>query len=120
MAGTTTAGELDRRYSSETARATAWRQARDPRCAVMAVSDGDGLDVVIEGEAVRVTDEARLRRLAGAWVATHGEEWRFDVRDGAFAHAEGAARVFEVVPATTFAFGRDGDDYSQTRWRAGG
>ncbi len=159
-------GELDARYSSEGATATAWEEARDrvaeadvyhlctvrpngrphvtpllavwlddavhfctgpdeqkardlagrPLCAlVVASSAPDGLDVVIEGEAVRVADEARLRRLADAWVAKYGEEWRFEVRDGAFAHAAGTALVFEIVPAVMFAFGK-GDEYSQTRW----
>jgi nitroimidazol reductase NimA-like FMN-containing flavoprotein (pyridoxamine 5'-phosphate oxidase superfamily) len=92
--------------------------ARSPRCALIAGSDApDGLDVVIEGEAMPVTDEARLRRLADAWVAKYGEGWRFDVRDGAFfSHAGGSALVFEVAAATAFAFAR-GDVYSQTRWR---
>ena len=93
--------------------------ARSPLCALIAGSDApDGLDVVIEGEAVRVTDEARLRRLADAWVAKYGEDWRFDVRDGAFSHAGGTALVFEIAAATAFAFGK-GDVYSQTRWRLG-
>jgi Pyridoxamine 5'-phosphate oxidase len=95
--------------------------ARSPLCALIAAGAPDGLDVVVEGEAVRVTDEGRLRRLADAWVARHGEEWQFSVRDGAFAHPSGAgtALVFEVAPAVVFAFGR-GDEYSQTRWRPGG
>ncbi|HSJ73564.1 MAG TPA: pyridoxamine 5'-phosphate oxidase family protein [Miltoncostaeaceae bacterium] len=94
--------------------------ARSPLCALIAGSDApDGLDVVIEGEAVRVTDRSRLRRLADAWVARHGEQWRFEVRDGAFAHAAGTALVFEVAAARVFAFGK-GDAYSQTGWRLGG
>jgi nitroimidazol reductase NimA-like FMN-containing flavoprotein (pyridoxamine 5'-phosphate oxidase superfamily) len=76
----------------------------------------DGLDVVVEGEAVSVTDEDRLRRLAEAWVAKYGEEWRFDVRDGAFHHAHGRVLVFEVAPRTVFGFGK-GETFSQTRWR---
>jgi nitroimidazol reductase NimA-like FMN-containing flavoprotein (pyridoxamine 5'-phosphate oxidase superfamily) len=95
--------------------------ARSPLCALVAGSDAaGGLDVVVEGEAVRVTDEARLRRLADGWVEKYGEDWRFDVRDGAFAHEESTALVFEVVPARAFAFGK-GDVYSQTRyrWRGG-
>ncbi|MER6998312.1 pyridoxamine 5'-phosphate oxidase family protein [Streptomyces sp. NPDC000410] len=77
-----------------------------------------GLDVVIEGEAVHVTDERRLTRLAEAWEAQYGPEWHFGVRDGAF-HSEqhnGRALVFEVAPRTAFGFGR-GETFSQTRWR---
>ena len=91
--------------------------ARSPLCALVAGSDApSGVDVVIEGEAVRVADEARLRRLADAWVAKYGEDWRFDVRDGAFAHEAGTALVFEVAAARAFAFGK-GDVFSQTRYR---
>jgi nitroimidazol reductase NimA-like FMN-containing flavoprotein (pyridoxamine 5'-phosphate oxidase superfamily) len=78
----------------------------------------EGLDVVVEGDAVRVTDDARLRRIADEYVAKYGEDWRFDVRDGAFAHSsgEGVALVFEVAPRKAFGF-RKGDEFSQTRWR---
>jgi nitroimidazol reductase NimA-like FMN-containing flavoprotein (pyridoxamine 5'-phosphate oxidase superfamily) len=77
---------------------------------------GDGLDVVIEGEAVNVTDDARLRELADAWVEKYGEEWRFEVRGGAFHHRAGGALVFAVAPRTAFGFGK-GAKFSQTRWR---
>jgi uncharacterized pyridoxamine 5'-phosphate oxidase family protein len=52
---------------------------------VLATADAS-LDVVVEGTAVRVTDDDRLRVLAREWAAVHGEFWRFDVRDGAFHH----------------------------------
>ena len=81
---------------------------------------GDGLDLVVEGEAINVRDDARLRELADAWVEKYGEEWRFDVRDGAFRHTQDGGRgrvlVFEVVPITAFGFGK-GTTFSQTRWR---
>jgi nitroimidazol reductase NimA-like FMN-containing flavoprotein (pyridoxamine 5'-phosphate oxidase superfamily) len=86
----------------------------------------DGLDVVVEGDAVRVTDDGRLRRLAAAWEAKYGPGWRFAVRDGAFRHAEaslrgddpGEALVYEVVPRVVFAFAK-GEPYAQTRFRLG-
>jgi general stress protein 26 len=75
----------------------------------------DGLDIVVEGEAVRVTDEALLRRLAEQWVTKY--DWPFTVRDGAFHGEEGnVAMVFEVAPVTAFGFGK-GEQFSQTRWR---
>src|SRR5678816_1205494 len=40
-----------------------------------------GLDLVIEGDARRITDEAHLQRLADAWLAKYGPDWKFDVRD---------------------------------------
>jgi hypothetical protein len=100
---------------------------RNPRCALTAGGDAlEGLDVVLEGEAVRVADEARLRRLADAWVAKYGEEWRFEVRDGGFGHpgttpgidGPEVGLVFEVVAAKALGF-RKGEEYSQTRWRLG-
>jgi nitroimidazol reductase NimA-like FMN-containing flavoprotein (pyridoxamine 5'-phosphate oxidase superfamily) len=77
----------------------------------------EGLDVVIEGEARRVSDEAKLARVAAAYESKYGSEWHFDVRDGAFQHEGGEALVFEVAPLTAFGFGKG--TYSQTRWRFG-
>ncbi|MFI9078688.1 pyridoxamine 5'-phosphate oxidase family protein [Streptomyces sioyaensis] len=78
-----------------------------------------GLDVVVEGEAVRLQDEAALRRLAELYVEKYGSDWHFDVRDGAFHGQGGRALVFRVEPVTAFGFGR-GETYSQTRWRFDG
>jgi general stress protein 26 len=82
-----------------------------------------GLDVAVEGEAVRQTDQATLERLADQYVAKYGEDWRFSVREGAFYHGaesgaddHGPAYVFEVRPKTVFGFGK-GEPFSQTRWR---
>lgn len=75
-----------------------------------------GLDVVIEGRAERVTDEAPLNRLAAAWEAKYGPQWHFDVRDGTFVNGGRAALVFRVRPRKAFGFGR-GAHFSQTRWR---
>jgi nitroimidazol reductase NimA-like FMN-containing flavoprotein (pyridoxamine 5'-phosphate oxidase superfamily) len=78
----------------------------------------EGLDVVVEGDAARVTDEANLQRLADEYVAKYGELFRFTVRDGSF-HIEGSETevlVYELAPTTAFGFGK-GDAFSQTRWR---
>lgn len=76
----------------------------------------EGIDVVVEGRAEQITDERRLVRLADAFVAKYGEQWRFAVHDGAFAAPEGGvAWVFAVAPKKAFGFGK-GDVYSQTRW----
>lgn len=76
----------------------------------------DGLDVVAEGDAVQVTDEALLTRLAAEWARKWDGQWQYEVRDGAFWHpGGGSAQVFEVRPAKvlTFAKGR----FGQTRHR---
>jgi nitroimidazol reductase NimA-like FMN-containing flavoprotein (pyridoxamine 5'-phosphate oxidase superfamily) len=74
------------------------------------------LDIVVEGEAVVVSDDAKLRRVAEAYVAKYGEGWRLPGVDGVL--------VFEVTPTKAFGFGRGdakgpppGGGFSQTRWR---
>ncbi|MGW6569882.1 hypothetical protein [Streptomyces sp. NPDC054975] len=48
--------------------------------------------------AVQVTDEARLRAPAGAYVEKYGRYGRFDVRAGAFVGDGGTALVLAVAP----------------------
>src|SRR5215210_2217779 len=77
----------------------------------------EGLDLVVEGDAVRVTDEARLQRLADGYAAKYGQLFRFTVRDGAF-YGEGSeieVFVYELAPTTAFGVGKG--TFSQTRWR---
>jgi hypothetical protein len=78
----------------------------------------EGLDVVVDGDALRVTDEAVLRELATEWESKYGSEWHYDVRNDAFHHAAGEAWVYEVRPTTVFGFAK-GAHASQTRWRFG-
>src|SRR5439155_17155624 len=48
-----------------------------------------GLDVMVEGAAVRVTDDATLRRLADAWATKWDGRWKFAVIAGGFEHGAG-------------------------------
>jgi nitroimidazol reductase NimA-like FMN-containing flavoprotein (pyridoxamine 5'-phosphate oxidase superfamily) len=103
--------------------------AENPHCVLLTGCNSlrEGLDVVVESDAVIVTDDARLQRIADAYVGKYGEEWRYTVRDGAFSHGAGSVRaedatralVYELVPTTAFGFGRGarGASFSQTRWR---
>jgi hypothetical protein len=75
----------------------------------------EGLDVVVEGNAERVVEEARLLTLAEQFLAKYGDEWRFEVRESAFHHEGGEAWVFEVAPSKVLGFVR-GDRAAQTRW----
>ncbi len=92
--------------------------ANNPHCALTTGSNvlNEGLDLVVEGDAVKVTDESRLRRLAEEYESKYGSDWHFDVRDGAF-HSEdgGEAEVYVVAPSTAFGFAKG--EYGQTRWR---
>jgi hypothetical protein len=76
-----------------------------------------GLDVVVEGEAVQVTDESMLQRLAGAWATKWDGRWHYEVHDGAFRHegGTGAVLVFSVKPAKVLAFAKG--TFGQTRHR---
>jgi len=79
----------------------------------------EGMDVVVEGDAVRVTDDAMLHRLAERWRCKY--DWHFEVRDGAFwdtAGGGGEAYVFAVRPDVVFAYAR-GAEHTAMRWRFG-
>jgi general stress protein 26 len=91
--------------------------AQNPHCILTTGSDrlDEGLDVVIEGEARRVSDDSHLQRLADAWESKYGSDWHFDVGDGAFQHEGGEALVFEVAPGKVLGFGK-GERFSHTRW----
>jgi hypothetical protein len=88
------------------------------------------LDLVLEGEATRVTDEAGLRRVAEAYSSKMG--WPLEVRDGdVFGPNAPTAgpppySVFELIPTTVFGLpGVTGTDeeggfersFRPTRWR---
>jgi len=94
----------------------------NPHCVLTTGNDRyrSGLDVVVEGSAVRTTDESLLKRLATMWKSKL--DWTFDVADGAFrdrsnaTDASGTAYVFAVAPSKVLAFGK-GEPFSQTRYR---
>ncbi|MFF2075812.1 pyridoxamine 5'-phosphate oxidase family protein [Kitasatospora sp. NPDC058162] len=78
-----------------------------------------GLDVVVEGVAVRVTEHPALERLAAAWTTKWKGEWRFRVTDEGFAHESGGdSLVFSVRPAKVLAFAKGG--FGQTSYRFDG
>jgi nitroimidazol reductase NimA-like FMN-containing flavoprotein (pyridoxamine 5'-phosphate oxidase superfamily) len=89
----------------------------NPRVALTTGCNGwqDGLDVVVEGEAERVIDEARLSELAGAWREKWDGSWEFEPVAEGFSNTggEGIAHVFAVVPTKVLAFGKGG--FSHTR-----
>lgn len=80
-----------------------------------------GVDVVVEGRAVRVTDPGALRELAAAWFAKYGDDWHFEVRGQEFVEVsdsggatEGGARVYRVSADKAIVFG---GDHGQTTYR---
>ncbi len=81
----------------------------------------DGLDVVIEGRAVEVGDEAELGRVADAYESKYGAH--LTAPEGTWSGLgdtmrAGEALVYRVVPTSILGFAK-GEQFSQTRWRFG-
>jgi hypothetical protein len=66
-----------------------------------------GLDVVVEGTAVRVSAQDALQRLADAFEAKYGSVWHFDVGHGVLLSSGGDAAAFRIEPAKVLAFAKD-------------
>ena len=49
----------------------------------------EGLDVVVEGTAVRITDRDTLQSVADAVESKYGSVWHFEVGDGVFGEHQG-------------------------------
>jgi uncharacterized pyridoxamine 5'-phosphate oxidase family protein len=77
-----------------------------------------GLDVVVEGEAVQVTDDAVLSRVAGAFAPKWDGRWQWTARGGCFRGPDGGgeAMVFSVTPVTVYAYAK-GDLFGATTHR---
>lgn len=92
----------------------------NPQCVLTTGGNAfrSGVDIVVEGRAVRVEDDGLLRRLAAVWQEKL--DWPFDVVEGGFRDPDpgGAdlAYVFAVAPQKVLAFGK-GEPFSQTRYR---
>ncbi len=92
--------------------------AENPNCAVsMALT---GIDLVIEGVAERVTDDATLQRLAQRYA---DQGWAPTVKDGAFTHEYSAPSagpppwdLYAVTPTTVFGV-LAAEPGGATRWR---
>jgi nitroimidazol reductase NimA-like FMN-containing flavoprotein (pyridoxamine 5'-phosphate oxidase superfamily) len=100
---------------------------RNPNCILTTGNTAyrQGLDVVVEGRAERLTDRATLQRLAALWQSKI--EWPYDVVEDGFRHrpegpqpetadTEAVVPVFAVRPSKVLSFGR-GERFTQTRYR---
>jgi general stress protein 26 len=92
--------------------------AQNPSCSV-GISK-PGIDLVIEGMAERVTDDATLHRLAMRYA---NEGWPATVKDGAFTHEYSAPsaypppwNLYAITPTTIFGV-LGGEPGGATRWR---
>lgn len=88
----------------------------NPHCVLTAGPNRyrSGLDAVVEGDAVRVTDADVLGRLAALWKSKL--DWHYEAAEEGFLDEFGRTiLVFGVRPAKVLAFSKG--PYSQTRYR---
>ncbi|MFG2342193.1 pyridoxamine 5'-phosphate oxidase family protein [Streptomyces yangpuensis] len=108
-------------FSTGPAEQKAKNLAHDGHCALTTGGNSltEGLDLVIEGRAQRVSDPARLEEVITAYATKYGPhitspEGTFHGIDDAL--RRGTAVAFAVTPTTAYGFGRDDGVYSHTRW----
>ncbi|RSD16835.1 pyridoxamine 5'-phosphate oxidase family protein [Amycolatopsis eburnea] len=108
-------------FTSNPAKRKAKNLAENPHCVITATSDD--LDIVIEGTAAKVTDEAELRRVAELYHDKYG--WPLTVVDGAYEAPFGAPtagpppyELYEVTVGTVFGLGTS-EPFGSARWRFG-
>jgi nitroimidazol reductase NimA-like FMN-containing flavoprotein (pyridoxamine 5'-phosphate oxidase superfamily) len=93
--------------------------AENAHCVLTTGCNGlDGLDVVVEGDATKVSDPSELASVAGTYESKYGKH--FTAPEGTWfglgdAIRRGEVLLYRVVPTTAFGFGK-GTPYSQTRW----
>jgi hypothetical protein len=93
---------------------------QNPHCILTTGSNQlDGLDLVVEGVAAKVNDEAELRSVADTVESKYGP--RLAAPEGTWFGLGDAIRganalVYRVTPSTAFGFGK-GEQFDQTRWR---
>jgi hypothetical protein len=78
-------------------------------------AEGREHPVQLEGDAVPVTDDDMLGRLADAWRSKWDGRWHYVARDGLLHHEAGQASVFSVAPQKVLAFGKG--TFTHTRHR---
>jgi hypothetical protein len=81
-------------------------------------SEWEGLDIVVEGQAARVTETPRLGTIVDAFTSKYDDFFGMRLVDGRIqsAGSPGEPLAFVVQPRQGFGFGK-GDTFSQTRWR---
>ena len=81
-------------------------------------SGWDGLDVILEGEAIEVTETDRLARLVDAYAEKYDDWFGFRLVDGQFIGdgSDDPGLVYAVRARKAFGFAK-GTTFSQTRWK---
>ena len=106
-------------FTSGIAARKARNLAQTSHCVITAT--GEKLDLIVEGEARKVSDKAELERVAELYASKYG--WRLSVREGVYLADYGAPsagpppyELYEVRPTTVFGLGTE-EPFGATRWR---
>ncbi|NJQ03803.1 pyridoxamine 5'-phosphate oxidase family protein [Streptomyces zingiberis] len=91
--------------------------ADNARCSLLTGTNrlATGVDIVVEGRALRVADPARMEKAAATFRAKYGAMWDYEVDGEVVTGSVGRAWMFSVTPETVFAFTKG--CVAQTRWR---
>jgi nitroimidazol reductase NimA-like FMN-containing flavoprotein (pyridoxamine 5'-phosphate oxidase superfamily) len=76
----------------------------------------DGMDVVVEGAATRLTGGQTLKRIADMYREKYDGEWDFDNDDEVFDPKTNPGNVFRVTPTKIIAFAKS--PHGQTTFRS--
>jgi nitroimidazol reductase NimA-like FMN-containing flavoprotein (pyridoxamine 5'-phosphate oxidase superfamily) len=95
--------------------------AQNPHCILTTGRNdlAEGVDLVVEGDAATVSDEAELKRVADTYESKYGP--RFTAPEGTWSGLgdeirDGNVLVYRVALSKVLGFGK-GEKFSQTRWR---
>jgi general stress protein 26 len=78
-----------------------------------------GIDVVVEGRALLVTDQVVLERLCEAWRLKWDGSWQYSARDGHMFHSGGfEVLTYSVAPSKVLAFAKGSFCHTVHRFEA--
>ena len=91
--------------------------AAHPGCVVTTGANtlNEGLDVVVDGDAERVTDAATLQRIAAEYEAKYGNDWAFSVAGEGFSDRGQVIPVFRIRAQVVVAHTKG--DFAMVRYR---
>ncbi|MEO5952255.1 MAG: pyridoxamine 5'-phosphate oxidase family protein [Chloroflexia bacterium] len=88
--------------------------AQNPHCIVTTgCNTVEGVDVILEGDALPITDDATLQTLAAKYLSKYN--WPYEAHDGALYTEGNRAEVYKIAPTKAFGFAKGGT-FSQTRY----
>jgi hypothetical protein len=91
--------------------------AQNSQCIIMTGRNtfSEGLDFVVEGEALPMREKSSLGRVAEKFEAKYESPFRFTAGDSALYSEGREVLTYRVTPKKAFGYGR-GERFSATRW----